>query len=113
MGQLVDEKYEELVQAQGGTTQPKPPVQPKVAKPKTLKSIAKPGLPKGITRLGSHHFETSGNAVSIFEDNSNPEKPVIQVTTKFADGTIVRTRYDKWKFYQKVMGRMPKETENG
>lgn len=67
-------------------------------------------LPKGVTRMISHKFDTSGNSLALYMIEQDG-KVTFRVTTVF-DGdtkTIVRDDYEPWELARKLMGRKPKQ----
>lgn len=79
---------------------------------KTINRKQKSTLPKGVERIFTHKFETSGNSVAVFRIEKD-DTVTYRVTTVFSDGTIVRDDLQKWELARKLMGRKPKETTNG
>ena len=94
MGRKLDSAHNEL-----GTGRKLQGVKPSVS-----------SLPKGVTRMFSHKFDTSGNSLALYMIEEGG-KVTFRVTTAFADDnkTIVRDDFEPWELARKLMGRKPKQ----
>lgn len=104
MGQEMN-RARQVLMSDLGNPQQAPELKPIIRKQQST-------LPKGVERIFTHKFETSGNSIALYrieKDNT----VAYRVTTVFSDGTIVRDDLDKWELARKLMGKRPKESTDG
>ena len=104
MGQSMDQARQVLMSDLGSTQQAPQP------KPIIRKQT---GLPKGVERIFTHKFDTSGNSLALYRIEGSDGTVTYRVTTKFADGTLVRDDLQKWELARKFKGKKPKGESNG
>ena len=99
------ERAQQVLMSDLGSSQQAPELKPIIRKQQST-------LPKGVERIFTHKFETSGNSLAVFRMEKG-DTVTYRVTTVFSDGTIVRDDLQKWELARKLMGRKPKEASNG